>query len=183
VGICIDKKRTGLRANFVLRNVVDHQGVEILYETYDPTIQKIEVLKLEKRPDETLYFLRDCLPEFSTIPLDLEPEIIQEGAPVPVNQIKAKFKPRPWTQRWERAGIVGVDNLEEHLHDKLRRLAALQETPWEKYDLMKEYRRSIPEEEQNAIFTEIFGQMQQINEVNKKKMKARRTITKPTKLA
>ena len=31
-GIVIDRGGTGLRAWFVLRNVVDHQGVEIMYQ-------------------------------------------------------------------------------------------------------------------------------------------------------
>jgi len=43
VGICIDRDRCGLRARFILRNVIDHQSVEIQYEMYDPTIQKVEV--------------------------------------------------------------------------------------------------------------------------------------------
>lgn len=29
VGICIERKGCGLRAEFTLRNVVDHQGVEV----------------------------------------------------------------------------------------------------------------------------------------------------------
>lgn len=59
---------------------------------YDPTIQKIEVLRLEKRLDSKLFYLRDALPEFSTFPLDMEAEILPEGAPVPVNEIKVNIK-------------------------------------------------------------------------------------------
>lgn len=182
VGICIDRRRTGLRSNFILRNVIDHQGIEIVFELYDPTLQKIEVLKLEKRLDETLYYLRDALPEYSTFDLNMEPEIIPEGAPVPINEIKVKLKPRPWLQRWERQDLQGVENVDELLYDKHRRKAKAVETPWEKYDLMKEYRRTIPEEEQNSIFSEIFNRIKTINEDNKKKIKARRSITKPQKL-
>lgn len=29
VGICIERKGCGLRAEFILRNVIDHQGVEV----------------------------------------------------------------------------------------------------------------------------------------------------------
>lgn len=60
----------------------------MFYEMYSPVIQKIEVLRLEKRLDGELLYLRDALPEYSTFPLDMEPEILPEGAPVPVNPIK-----------------------------------------------------------------------------------------------
>jgi len=45
VGICIQREGCGLRAWFILRNVIDHQGVEVKYEMYDPAIQKIECLR------------------------------------------------------------------------------------------------------------------------------------------
>jgi len=45
VGICIERKGSGLRAICVLRNVVNNQGIEVVYELYDPAIQKIECLK------------------------------------------------------------------------------------------------------------------------------------------
>lgn len=182
VGICIDRDRNGLRAKFILRNCIDSQGLEIQFELYDPTIQKIEVLRLEKRLDDKLYYLRDALPEYSTFDLNMEVEIIPEGMPVPVNEIKVKLKPRPWLDRWERQDLKGVENIEDLLYDKHRRLAAASAKPWEKYDLMKEYRRTIPEEEQSHIFSEIISRVKEINEDNKKKLKARRAIGKPQKL-
>lgn len=45
VGICILRKGCGMRASFVLRNIVDGQAMEIDYDLYDPCIQKIECLK------------------------------------------------------------------------------------------------------------------------------------------
>ena len=93
-----------------------------------------------------------------------------------------KLKPRPWLERWERQNLQGVENVDELLYDKHRRQAAAVATPWEKYDLMKEYRRSIPEEEQVDIFSQIYHRIKNINEDNKKKMKARRAINKPQKL-
>lgn len=183
VGICIDRDRNGLRAKFVLRNCIDNQGLEIQFELYDPTIQKIEVLRLEKRLDSKLYYLRDALPEYSTFDLNMEAEAIAEGMPVPVNEMKVKLKPRPWLDRWERQDLKGVENIDELLYDKHRRLAKKAATPWEKYDLMKEYRRTIPEEEQSWIFSEISTRIKDINEDNKRKLKARRALTKPQKLA
>ncbi|KAF5301930.1 hypothetical protein FQA39_LY19076 [Lamprigera yunnana] len=80
VGICIKREGYGLRATFILRNVIDHQGVEVLYEMYDPAVIKIEVLKLEKRLDDELLYLRDALPEYSTFDPNMEIEILPEGS-------------------------------------------------------------------------------------------------------
>jgi large subunit ribosomal protein L19 len=88
VGICIQRGGSGLRAWFILRNVVDRQGVEILYEMYCPLIQKIEVLRLERRLDESLLYLRDALPEYSTFPFEMEPERRSNNSVVPLNPIK-----------------------------------------------------------------------------------------------
>merc|ERR1711972_904054 len=145
VGICIQRGGSGLRAWFQLRNVVDHQGVEIMYEMYSPLIQNIEILRVEKRLDEELLYLRDALPEYSTFPMDMEPEPLPDGAAVPINPIKVQLKPRPWHERWERKNLQGVKDL--GLPARFYKRAKQFETPWEKYDLMKEYRKSIPEEE------------------------------------
>ena len=63
-------------------------GVEIKYEMYCPLIQSIEVLKLEKRLDDEMFYLRDCPPEYSTIPFDMEPVHLPKGSAVPLNTIK-----------------------------------------------------------------------------------------------
>lgn len=105
---------------------------------YDPTIQKVELIKLEKRLDDELFYLRDALPEYSTFDVNMEPEIIADGAPVPVNNIKVKLKPRPWLERWERKNLKGVQDL--GLPERFYKRAAQLATPWEKYDMMKQYR-------------------------------------------
>lgn len=65
--------------------------MENVYGLYNPTIQKIEVLKLEKRLDENLSYLQDCPAEYSTIPFD-HPEIKHPpGKTVPLNPIKVSF--------------------------------------------------------------------------------------------
>ena len=63
-------------------------GVEILFDLYNATLQKMEVLKLEKRLDEELYYLRDAPQEYSTVPFDFEPVPLPKGATVPLNIIK-----------------------------------------------------------------------------------------------
>uniref|UniRef100_A0A2A4K510 Large ribosomal subunit protein bL19m n=1 Tax=Heliothis virescens TaxID=7102 RepID=A0A2A4K510_HELVI len=178
VGICIERKGCGLRAEFTLRNVVDHQGVEVRYDLYDPTVHSIQVLRLEKRLDDKLFYLRDALPEYSTFPFDMDPEILPEGTPVPVNPVQVKLKPRPWLERWERQELKGVANIEEHLKEKDRVRRELRKTPWEKYDLMKEYRKTIPIEDQNDIWAEVNNQLKQL-QLARRKMTRKRTFTAP----
>jgi len=153
VGICIYRGDSGLRHNFILRNVVDRQGVEILYDLYCPLIREIQVLRLEKRIDDSLFYLRDALPEYSTFPFDMEPEVRAEGAPVSINAMKVKLRPRPWLERYERQNLKGVEdlNLPQRFYDKAAKVAK----PWEKYDLMLQYRKTIPAEEQEQIYSEL----------------------------
>ncbi|CAH0677655.1 unnamed protein product [Spodoptera exigua] len=178
VGICIERKGCGLRAEFTLRNVVDNQGVEVRYDLYDPTMQSIQVLRLEKRLDDKLFYLRDALPEYSTFPFDMDPEILPEGTPVPVNPVQVKLKPRPWLERWERQELKGVANIEEHLKEKDRVRRELRATPWEKYDLMKQYRKTIPVEDQNDIWAEVNHQLRQL-QLTRKTTSRKRTFTTP----
>lgn len=63
-------------------------GVEIRFELYNPTLLKIEMLKLEKRLDDQLMYLRDAPQEYSTVPFDFEPVPLPKGAAVPVNPLK-----------------------------------------------------------------------------------------------
>lgn len=104
---------------------------------YDPSIQKIEVLRLEKRLDDQLFYLRDALPEYSTFDPNMEMELLPEGSAIPVNPIKVKLRPRPWLERWERKNLKGVQDLD--LPEAVYKRAAEVATPWEKYDLMKQY--------------------------------------------
>ncbi|XP_075213180.1 large ribosomal subunit protein bL19m-like [Lycorma delicatula] len=179
VGICIQRSGCGLRAQFVLRNVIDQLGTEIVYRIYDPTIQKIDVLRLEKRLDNELFYLRDALPEYSTFPLDMEVEFLPEGSDVPVNDVKVKLKSKPWTQRWDLRSFNGIADIPVLTPKQLiRRSKNLK--PWEKYDLMKQYRLTIPEEEQNEIFAEVYSELHQL-ELLRKKIKRKRMFVKPVK--
>ena len=67
-------------------------GMEISYEMYSPRILSIEVLKLEKRLDTALPYLKDAPIEYSTIPFDMKPVPHPPGAPVPINTIKVCTK-------------------------------------------------------------------------------------------
>ena len=64
----------------------------MMCEMYNPTIQGIEVLKLERRLDDDLYYLRDAPAIYSTVPLDMEAVPHPPGASVPVNATKVGFK-------------------------------------------------------------------------------------------
>ncbi|CAH0560483.1 unnamed protein product [Brassicogethes aeneus] len=180
VGICIDREGCGLRATFILRNVIEQQGVEVKFELYDPTLHKIEVLRLEKRLDDKLFYLRDALPQYSTFDPNMEPELLPGGSTVPVNNLKVKLKPKPWLERWERQNLQGVEDL--GLPEKFYIRAKELEKPWEKYDLMKDYMKTIPEEEQTEIFSEVQSHLHKL-EVTRKQMKRKRVFVKPSKLA
>ncbi len=67
-----------------------YAGVEMTYEMYSPILQKIEVLKLEKRVDPELFYLRDAPKEHSTFPFNFEPVPLPPGTPVPVNTVQVR---------------------------------------------------------------------------------------------
>ncbi|XP_054271720.1 39S ribosomal protein L19, mitochondrial [Macrosteles quadrilineatus] len=183
LGICIERANSGLQAEFTLRNVIEGLGYEMKFFLYDPTIVKYEVLRLEKRLDDHLLYLRDALPEYCTFPLDMEPEFLPDGAEVPVNPVKVKLKPRPWCARWERSECKGLDMevVDSYITEKMKAQRAKLVTPWEKYDLMKQYRKTIPEEEQNEIYAEVSSELHK-QELTKKKMKKKREFIKPRKV-
>lgn len=60
---------------------------------YSPLVQKVEVLRLEKRLDDELLYLRDAPPEYSTVPFNLEAVSHPPGAPVPINPLKVGSSP------------------------------------------------------------------------------------------
>lgn len=63
-------------------------AVEIKYELYNPTILSIEVLVLEKRLDQNLFYLRDAPLEESRFPFDMTSKPLMPGDPVPINEKK-----------------------------------------------------------------------------------------------
>ncbi|XP_029352634.1 large ribosomal subunit protein bL19m [Echeneis naucrates] len=157
VGICIQRGGKGLGATFVLRNIINNQGVEICYEVYSPRIQKIEVLKLEKRLDDNLMYLRDALPEYSTVDPDMKPVNYSHTGEVPVNKIKVRMRPKPWSKRWERPNF-DIQGIRFDLCLTPEQMAHAQKwaKPWEEYDMLKEYDTSQLEKE---IFLEVQQEM------------------------
>ena len=73
VGICIARRNKGLGSTFILRNVVNGIGVEMMYELYSPSIREIQVLKLERRRRAKLYYLRDKPLKYSTVSEKMQP--------------------------------------------------------------------------------------------------------------
>jgi len=141
LGICIRRERVGLLHHFVLRNVVDGLGVEILYEMYNPTILKIETVKLEKRLDDDLSYLIDALPEYSTFDFNLEPVAHPAGTPIPVNPLKVKLRRAPWHRRWELYDMKGIeDSWSQATPWYKRKLRRTKVNDFERYDLIKQYR-------------------------------------------
>ncbi|XP_034018400.1 39S ribosomal protein L19, mitochondrial [Thalassophryne amazonica] len=159
VGICVQRGGKGLGATFVLRNIIDNQGVEICYQMYNPRIQKIEVLKLEKRLDDNLMYLRDALPEYSTVDPDMKPVSSSLTEDVPVNKLRVKMRPKPWSKRWERPifNIKGID-FEQCLTPEKMEHAQKWAQPWREYDMLREYDTSKLEKE---ISLEVEQEMKQ----------------------
>lgn len=147
VGICIQRSGRGLGATFVLRNIIDGQGVEICFELYNPRIQQVEVLKLEKRLDDNLLYLRDALPEYSTVDINMKPVPSSISGEVALNQLKVKMKPKPWSKRWERPKYK-VQGIRFDLCLPLEKMEEAQKwaQPWLEFDMLKEYDTSSLEE-------------------------------------
>jgi len=192
VGLCIDRGGTGLRAWFILRNVLEGQGVEIMYQMYNPTIIKIEVLKLEKRLDDELYYLRDAPAEYSTIPFDMEAQILPEGNRVPVNKTVVPLNMQPWTQKWERYTellqgytLSGSDAFSTQckVRSQMRWMSEGNQG-WQlqtmKYDLMREYRQTINMEEQDKIWSEV-GEKLEVRDKQMRRVAAKRAFVRPKK--
>ncbi|XP_062971977.1 large ribosomal subunit protein bL19m [Elgaria multicarinata webbii] len=140
VGLCIQRSGKGLGGTFILRNVIEGQGIEICYELYNPLIQAIKVLKLEKRLDDNLMYLRDALPEYSVVDVNMKPVPLSVSEEVPVNKMKVRMKPRPWSKHWEhpKFNIQGI-NFDLYLHEKDRTRMEKWKMPWREFDMMKEY--------------------------------------------
>lgn len=74
VGICIARRKVNtLGSTFIMRNVINGIGVEMMFELYSPAIKEIKVLKLEKRRRAKLYYLRDKPPKYSTVKESMKP--------------------------------------------------------------------------------------------------------------
>ncbi|XP_054617320.1 39S ribosomal protein L19, mitochondrial [Dunckerocampus dactyliophorus] len=160
VGICIQRGGKGLGATFVLRNIINNQGVELCYEMYNPRIQEIQVLKLEKRLDDNLMYLRDALPQYSTVDPDMKPTPYSPAGEVPVNMLKVKMRPRPWSKRWERPKY-NVQGIRFDLCMSPARMENAQKwaMPWVEYDMLKEYDTSKAEEQ---IYSEVQQEMSKL---------------------
>jgi len=179
VGICIQRSRLGLRANFTLRNVVDGIGTEIRYDLYSPVLLKLEVLKLERRLDDELLYLRDAPAEHSTVPFDMEPVILPPGASVPLNTIKVKLNPMPWDRRWEIKNLKGVQEYELTPKKKERAGHPLITRTWERHDIMLKYRSSINEKETDTIMSEVYSNVKSLEKEKMKKKQSTRSVISP----
>jgi large subunit ribosomal protein L19 len=156
VGICVRRDDYGLRHNFTLRNVVDGLGVENVYSLYNPTIQKIEILKLEKRLDDQLTYLQDCPPEYSYVPFDMVPIKHTPGKNVPLNEIKVLLNERPWRHRWDRRALQGVIYPEQKRFQYEQHIKSTTEhKPFNKWDMMKNYRETLHDDDHKEIIQDI----------------------------
>ena len=82
---------------------------------------------------------------------------------------QVKLGPRPWHERWERRELQGVEPLESLVTEKMLKKAELRAEPWEKYDLMKQYRREVNPEDTDKIMGEVHEEMKNIEKKTRKK--------------
>ena len=61
-----------------------------MYDLYSPDIQKIEVIKLERRLDNDLSYLKDALPKYSTFDPNMEPVQHVAGKEIELNPLKVR---------------------------------------------------------------------------------------------
>ncbi|CAF0723140.1 unnamed protein product [Didymodactylos carnosus] len=160
VGICIKRERHGLKHRFTLRNIIDGLGVEIIYELYNPTITRIEVLKLERRLDDDLTYLRDADPEHCTFPFDMEPVKLPPGSGVPLNTIQVPITAKYWQYKWERHDLKGV--LLPELPRSIRKAAEKSGEPWKLWDIMAHYRKEIHDDDRAEIYQDILQHKQDL---------------------
>ena len=186
LGIVIDRGGTGLRAWVIVRNVIDGLGVEIRYDIYSPNVLNIETIKLEQRLDNELYYLRDAPTEYSTFPVDMEPELLPEGEPVPLNSVIVHLKQPPWHRHWERYSSAKLlkgfsynknTQLTDRQKKKLEVFEATMNIGWQlevlpKYDLMRQYRDTIPIQTQDQIWNQVGDALE------KRDREIKRTATK-----
>jgi len=144
VGRCLWKDGFGLRCKFVLRNVIDGEGVEVMHHLYSPLIQNIEVLRLEKWIDTDLRYLRNAESEICTI----DPNMTAE-APVPVTQKLPLYEGKVrlgdkvfWTWKYDRAWPRPFNAyIEEHLveENRIERERIRSQHSFRKYDICRHY--------------------------------------------
>ncbi|CAH8564549.1 unnamed protein product [Schistosoma turkestanicum] len=163
MGICIERFNEGLWTRFTLRNVIEKTAVEIQYELYNPTIQSIEVLLLEKRLDRNLLYLRDAPLDESRFPFDMSRIPYNPSDPVPINDKKVKLLPPPWIFKWYLHGYRGIhDSMYDYLTPK--ELSEIKEkiNLVDRYDLMKMYRSRLCLEDQQIALGDVQIQHQDL---------------------
>jgi len=179
VGICIERDMRGLWHQFLLRNHLDGIAVEVPYDMYNPLIQSIQVLRLEKRPDEHVLYLRDALPEYSTFPFDMQVEPTPPGAPVPVNMTKVKMKAHPWSKRWQNHQMYGIqgigiyENFNEFAKKKFHKTKFMHD---KKYDIVGQYRRDTTLRDQETVYEHALD-FERENQAGEKKFAGRKITT------
>ncbi len=57
-GVCIARKNRGLNSSFTVRKIASGEGVERIFQSYSPAIDKIEVVRRGDVRRAKLYYLR-----------------------------------------------------------------------------------------------------------------------------
>ena len=81
-----------------------------------------------------------------------------------------KLGPYPWFQRWELFDLKGVEEVNSLVPPGVWKKSLKAFTPWEKYDLMKQYRNKINDDEAEDIMSKVHNKLSDISEEHKRKM-------------
>lgn len=157
MGLCTLRLNMGLWTEFTIRNVVDNVVVDIKYELYNPTIQKIEVIKLERRLDDNLLYLSDAPREFSQFAQDMTPVPHPKDAPVPLNKLQVPLLPPPWRVQWHLFGYRGIqeDSMLPHLSEVELTTLEPRSQLWQRYDLAAQHYRRPSGADEADVFQDV----------------------------
>ncbi|QQP38509.1 39S ribosomal protein L19_ mitochondriallike [Caligus rogercresseyi] len=118
----------------------------------------------------------------------MEPTILPEGSPVPLNEEVIALKPRPWTHRWElylrKLKGFQIKSMDQQTEARLERYNEKLNHGWSneylQYDLLRDYKNTIPMEEQSAIWNEVGTALLNRNDAMRK-VAAQKAFVKPVK--
>lgn len=87
-GIVIRQRGSGLKHTFTLRRISYGEGVERIFLTNSPYLEKIEVVKAGKVSRARLYYLRKKIGKKGKIEEKREEELLEKGAASPGQEAK-----------------------------------------------------------------------------------------------
>ena len=86
-----------------------------------------------------------------------------------------KLGPYPWAARWEFFDLKGIEDVDSLVPPGVWKRSLKAFKPWEKYDLMKQYRNTINEQEAESLMSRVY---QKLSDTAEEHTRKRLTIRK-----